>query len=205
LAVSEECEYPGPRIGSGSGDKKPGRATREKLIATLLTIVITGALDAYAVQVAGIYSGSGIAFLYPGVAFMAIFGIWFGLWGAIGAYIGTVIGGLLTGVDMDFLFLMKTANFVQALIPALAYRHWHVTSDLGNKKSILFYFVICVVLMNLVGATVGSAMEGLPLFGSAWQLWVTANVFVNLSLLPLIMLTFSKVIEKSPLYVRGWY
>ena len=194
----------GPRGIKGRPQGTSEAWVGNRVTGLVLSLIVTGALDAYSVHLTRTMPGSGVAFVYPGIVFIIIFGIWFGVWGAIGAYVGTVIGGLLTGVNPDFLLLMKTANFVQALIPAIVYRWFNATSDLSNRKSICLYFAVCVLLTNLAGATVGVASEGLPVFGAVWRLWVGANITACLVLLPVVMLSFSRIIERSSLYVRGW-
>lgn len=156
---------------------------------------------------------SGVAYIFPAVAFMILFTLWFGGYGAIAAYAGTLVGsGLMAseilaknpGVAVPW----AIAGLLQVLIPLVAIRSFDVDLNLETRRDIVLVVLFAVIINNLIGAAWGAWTLGLVesgVMGNAFSTWLIGNVIVTILLVPLFLKLFTPKIQKSRLFVKYYW
>lgn len=182
------------------------------VILTFVLIIINTVL-AYASVKLIPASVSGIAYIFPAVAFMILFTLWFGGYGAIAAYAGTLVGsGLLASEVMaknpGVAILWAVAGLLQVLIPLVAVRSFEVDLTLENRRDVSLIIIFAVVINNLVGAAWGAWTLGLVepgMMGNAFSTWLIGNVIITLAIVPLALRFITPKIQKSRLFVKFYW
>lgn len=178
------------------------------LVLVAVSAAIAAILDAFGVITTPIIPG--VSLFYPGEAFLVAFAIWFGIWGLIGNWIGTIIGGLITGMPLFVAVIMKFANVVQPLVPALVWKTMKLDIKLKDKKSMIMFIIFGAVLGPIVGASWGCGTLVLvgfvpaSVFWIAWWGWFLGDMIVMLVLGIPIMILGSPYVERAGLYIEGW-
>ena len=182
------------------------------VILTLILILINTVL-AYASAKFIPGTASGVAYIFPAVAFMILFTLWFGGYGAIAAYVGTLVGsGLLASEilsqNIGVAVIWAIAGLLQVLIPLAAVRIFDVDLTLENRRDVSYIILFAVVINNLVGAAWGAwALSFVEpgVFGSVFSAWLLGNVIVTLLVVPLALKIFTPKIQKSKLFVKSYW
>lgn len=175
---------------------------KKRMISTAFSAIIVALMSYYGIRFADV--GGGVSQIYPAIAFIIAFGIWFGIWGVIGVYIGAVVGGMMAGYSLEYSALLMIADAVEAAIPALLYRYTELSPIPYNPSTFLGFLTVSVLITNFLGACTGILLIGLPLFGTSWMAWFMGNILVSLTLLPVLLVSFSEVI-KCVGYIAGRY
>ena len=194
--------------------KKAREPTYSFVILTLVLIVVNTVL-AYASTMYIPSNTSGIAYLFPAVAFMILFTLWYGLYGAIAAYVGTLVGSGLLATEVlaqnpAIAVLWAIAGLIQVLIPLVAVRKFGIDLALETRRDISLIILFAVVINNLAGAAWGAFSLSLVLdtpgaAGSVFSAWLIGNVIVTLLIVPLALRFITPGIEKSRLFVKAYW
>ncbi len=157
---------------------------------------------------------SGVAFLFPAIAFMIIFTLWFGGYGAIAAYVGTLVGsGLLVSEtlanNLPLALLWAVNGLLQVAIPLVAVKRLDVDIAIGNRRDLAIVILFAVVLNNLAGAVwAGMSMgliDGMHTIGSVAVPWFAGNVIVCLVLVPAALWLFTPRVQGSRIFVKNYW
>lgn len=156
---------------------------------------------------------SGVAYIFPAVAFMILFTLWFGGYGAIAAYAGTLVGSGLMASEIlaknpGVAVLWAIAGLLQVLIPLVAIRSFEVDLNLEKRRDIVLVVLFAVIINNLIGAAWGAWTLGLVepgVMGNAFSTWLIGNVIVTILLVPLSLRLFTPKIQKSRLFVKYYW
>jgi len=182
------------------------------VILTLILIFVNTVL-AYASAKFIPSTMSGVAYIFPAVAFMILFTLWFGGYGAIAAYVGTLAGsGLLASEALSqnpgVAVLWAVAGLLQVLIPLVAVRSFEVDLTMENRRDYSHIILFGVVINNIVGAAWGAwtlALIEPGVMGSIFTTWLLGNVIVTLLLVPLGLKLFTPKMQKSRLFVKSYW
>jgi hypothetical protein len=182
------------------------------VILTFALILINTVLAYASVKLIPV-SISGIAYIFPAVAFMILFTLWFGGYGAIAAYAGTLVGSGLMASEIlaknpGVAVLWAVAGLLQVLIPLVAVRSFEVDLSLESRRDVSLIILFAVVINNLVGAAWGAWTLGLVepgMVGNAFWTWLIGNVIVTILLVPLALRLFTPKIQKSRLFVKYYW
>lgn len=194
--------------------KKAHEPTYSFVILTFVLILVD-TVFAYACTTYIPSNTSGIAYIFPAVAFMILFTLWYGAYGAIAAYVGTLLGSGLLATEIlaknpAIAVVWAFAGLIQVLIPLIAVRHFEIDLTLGNRRDISLFILFGVVINNLVGAVWGAFTLGMVLdtpgaMGSIFSAWLIGNVIVTLLIVPVALRIITPKIEKSRLFVKSYW
>lgn len=194
--------------------KKAREPTYSFVILTLVLIVVNTVL-AYASTTYIPSNTSGIAYLFPAVAFMILFTLWYGLYGAIAAYVGTLVGSGLLATEVlaqnpAIAVIWAIIGLIQVLIPLIAVRKFEIDLALETRRDLSLIILFAVIINNLAGAAWGAFFLSLVLdtpgaMGSVFSAWLIGNVIVTLLIVPLALKVFTPKIEKSRLFVKAYW
>jgi hypothetical protein len=209
-----EKNYLGTRTISFQGDgmKKVNEPTYSFVILTFILIIVNTVLAFASVKIIPA-SVSGVAYIFPAVAFMILFTLWFGGYGAIAAYVGTLLGsGLLASEILvknpQVAVLWAVAGLLQVLIPLVAVRSFEVDLALETRRDVSLIILFGVVINNLIGAAWGAWTLGLVepgMVGSIFSTWLIGNVIVTILLVPIALKVFTPKVQKSRLFVKNYW
>lgn len=186
------------------------------VILTFILILINTVL-AYASATLVPTNAAGIAYVFPAVAVMILFGLWFGGYGAFAAYVGTLVGsGVLVHENLaqnpQIAVLWAVSGLLQVLIPLVAVRSFEVDISLENldsKRDLSIIILFGVIINNLIGAAWAAWSLGILTpenIGSVFSAWLIGNVIVCLIIVPLGLKIFTPGVQRSRLYVKNyWY
>jgi integral membrane sensor domain MASE1 len=182
------------------------------VILTLILILVNTVL-AYASAKFIPGTLSGIAYIFPAVAFMILFTLWFGGYGAIAAYVGTLVGsGLMASEALSqnpgVAVLWAVAGLLQVLIPLVAVRSFEVDLTMENRRDYTYIILFGVVINNIVGAAWGAwslAFVEPGAMGSIFVTWLVGNIIVTILIVPLALKFFTPTARKSRLFVKSYW
>jgi integral membrane sensor domain MASE1 len=194
--------------------KKAHEPTYSFVILTFVLILVDTVL-AYASTTYIPSNASGIAYIFPAVAFMILFTLWYGAYGAIAAYVGTLLGSGLLATEIlaknpAIAILWALAGLIQVIIPLIAVRRFEIDLTLGNRRDISLLILFGVVINNLIGAAWGGFTLGMVLdtpgaMGSIFSAWLIGNVIVTILIVPIALMLVTPKIEKSRLFVKSYW
>ncbi len=155
--------------------------------------------------------GFGVNFFWPGIAIQQVGAIWFGAWGAIAAAIFPFFSNAIAGTPFYVSLAYIPANFVQAFLPAWAFRKFKADPRLNSWRDYIILLVAMlvadafgalwsplVVLRSFGLLTTGS----LPLF--IWG-WFGGNLIAGLVFNFILMKALSSVVIRTPTFVKKWW
>jgi len=192
--------------------KKAHEPTYSFVILTFVLILVDTVL-AYASTTYIPSNTSGIAYIFPAVAFMILFTLWYGAYGAIAAYVGTLVGSGLLATEAlaknpAIAVVWAVAGLLQVLIPLIAARSFEIDLTLENRRDVSLIILFGVVVNNLVGAAWGAVTLGLVepgAMGSIFSSWLIGNVIVTLLIVPIALNVFTPKIQKSRFFVKRYW
>ena len=158
-------------------------------------------------------SASGVAYIFPAIAFMILFTLWFGGYGAIAAYAGTLLGAGLLGSEIllknpQVAVIWAVAGLLQVLIPLVAVRSFEIDLTLENRRDVSLIILFGVVINNLIGAAWGAWTLGLVepgMMGNIFSTWLIGNVIVTILIVPIALRVFTPKLQKSRLFVKNYW
>ena len=154
----------------------------------------------------------GISLLYVVVALMIVTTLWFGMYGAVAAYFGCFIGaGLLSGLSPDVSLYWSVADFLQVLIPLLAFRMLGGDISIRTRRDIAILVAFGIVLNNVVGAIWGTLslyLAGLiptQNFPVVFSGWLIMNILISIIVVPLVLRFGTPLIRDHELFVKKYW
>ena len=155
--------------------------------------------------------GFGVNFFWTGIAVQQIGPIWFGAWGIIAGVIFPFFSNAIAGTPFYVSLAYIPANFVQAFLPAWAFKKFGCDPRLKSGRDFLILFVAMVVssafgalyspLVVLRGFGLLTA-ESVPLF--IWG-WFGGNVVAGVVFNFVLLKALSGVVMKTPAFVKRWW
>ncbi len=155
--------------------------------------------------------GFGVNFFWPGIAVQQVGAIWFGAWGSIAAAIFPFFSNAIAGTPFYISAAYIPANFVQAFLPALAFRQFKADPRLksGRDYAVL---LISMVVSDIFGAlwstlvvlrSFGLLTTGsIPLF--IWG-WFGGNLIAGIIFNIILLKALSGVVIRTPGFVKRWW
>ncbi|MGC8621991.1 MAG: hypothetical protein ACP5U0_08770 [Caldisphaera sp.] len=188
------------------GEKRKPGSIHIAIFALLIGIgAVTGAFGSIAVPL-----GYGVSGFWPGVAVQAVGSIWFGFWGILAGAIFPFISNALSGAPLYVSLAYFPANFVQGLIPFLAFKYLKIDPRLNNWVGYVAYILFAVIINDALGATWAvTVLKALhlitvtsaPLFFSGWLI---GNGLPSLIFGIIVLKALSKTVIKSRAFCKGW-
>jgi hypothetical protein len=136
---------------------------RRRLL-TLLILCVWGVL----LGTLGTWSwklGHGFSAIWPALIVLITRGIWFGGWGVLAATLFPMASNAMAGIGPLGVIGYLPANLLQGLLPAWAFRHFHLDRALPGRRGLLSFVLWGAIVPPTAGALVGSA--AVVLFGEA--------------------------------------
>lgn len=173
-------------------------------LGLILAGTILGTLGSFSTPI-----GSGVSQFWPGIMVQVAGSIWFGGWGVLAGAIFPIFTNLITGGTTVNVLGFIPANFVQGLIPALAFHHFRMSPRIPGWRGVAFYGLWGAVVPSAVGAVLGVA--ALVAFGEADLLrdcprlastWALANTFSSVLLGIPTLRVLTPLWEEADLLVR---
>lgn len=179
------------------------------IVITALLIgigAVVGAFGSFSIPL-----GFGVNFFWPGVAVQNVGGIWFGAWGAIAGALFPIISNGITGTPVYVSLAYIPANFVQAFLPAWAFRRFNGDPRL-NKKRDWAIFLISITVANIFGALWSPLVvlrsfglltaESLPIFIFGW---FGGNEIAGIVFGVILLKALSGVVMETNAFVKRWW
>jgi len=154
----------------------------------------------------------GLPGLYLAVGFMIAFGLWFGLWGALAAFFGYLLGALVPAdVPAAVLLFIGLADFVQVLIPVVAFQLFAADPGLSTRRDLLIYLAFGWFLNNLIGALIGSGsllLVGIiqpNLFLASYFGWLVGNLIVTFMVTTVLLKLGTPLVRRRGIMVERYW
>lgn len=184
--------------------------------AGVIHIVITALLIGIGAVVGAFGSfslplGFGVNFFWPAIAVQNVGGIWFGAWGAIAGSLFPIISNGITGTPVYVSLAYIPANFMQAFLPALAFRYFKADPRLEKGRDWAI-FLISITLANIFGALWSPLVvlrgfglltaESVPVF--IWG-WFAGNEIAGIIFGVILLKALSGVVMETNAFVKRWW
>jgi len=196
---------------SGTGIRGAANIPFFLRVALLFLLICLDALVAKFV-VFSFTAGPGTSFLYIVVAVMIITTLWFGMYGAIAAYFGCWIGaGILSGLFPAFSLFWSVADFLQVLIPLIAFRMLGADIALKSRRDVVILVLFGIILNNLAGAIWGAlslfaaGIVTAPDLPQVFSAWFIGNVIITAAIVPLVLYFVTPIIREHELFVTKYW
>ena len=154
----------------------------------------------------------GLPGIYLAVGFMIAFGLWFGLWGALAAFSGYLLGALVPAdVPAAVLLFIGLADFLQVLIPVVAFQYFAANPELSTRRDLLVYLAFGWFLNNLVGALLGTGSLVLvgsiqpDLFMASFSGWLVGNLIVTLVVTTALLKLGTPLVRRRGIMVERYW
>jgi hypothetical protein len=155
--------------------------------------------------------GYGVTGFWPGVAVQAVASIWFGLWGAFAGGLFPFVSNSLSGAPLYVSVAYFPANFLQGLIPLLAFKYMKLDPRLKSAKDYIGYIIFGVVINNVIGAAWAVTalqafglitVQSVPLFFSGWT---GGNGIPSLIFGIILLKALSPLVLRSRAFCKRWW
>lgn len=188
----------------------------EKRSVGVIHIVITALLIGVGFVVGAFGSisfplGFGVNFFWTGIAVQQVGPIWFGGWGIIAGVIFPFFSNAIAGTPFYVSLAYIPANFVQAFLPAWAFKKFNCDPRLNKGKDYLV-LLIAMIVSSAFGAVYSPLVvlkgfglltaESVPLF--IWG-WFGGNMLAGIVFNFILLKALSGVVIKSPAFVKRWW
>lgn len=155
--------------------------------------------------------GFGVNFFWTGIAVQQVGAIWFGGWGVLAGAIFPFFSNAIAGTPFYVSAAYIPANFVQAFLPAWAFRYFKADPRLKSSRDYLILLAAMIVssafgalyspLVVLKGFGLLTA-DSTPLF--IWG-WFGGNVVAGLVFNFVLLKALSAVVIRMPGFVKKWW
>lgn len=155
--------------------------------------------------------GFGVNFFWTGIAVQQVGSIWFGMWGVLAGIIFPFFSNAVAGTPFYVSAAYIPANFVQAFLPAWAFRYFKADPRLKSGRDYLILFVAMIV-SSAFGALWSPLVvlrsfgllttESVPLF--IWG-WFGGNVIAGLVFNFILLKALSAVVIRTTAFVKQWW
>jgi hypothetical protein len=155
--------------------------------------------------------GYGVTGFWPGVAVQAVGSIWFGMWGALAGGLFPFVSNSLSGAPLYVSVAYFPANFLQGLIPALAFKYGKLDPRLKSAKDYVAYILFGVIINNVIGAAWAVTalqafglitVQSVPLFFSGWT---GGNGIPSLIFGIILLKALSPLVVRSRAFCKKWW
>jgi hypothetical protein len=198
--------------GKSVWEVEPGERRSVGVIHIVITALLIGI--GFVVGAFGSISfplGFGVNFFWTGIAVQQVGPIWFGGWGIIAGTIFPFFSNAIAGTPFYVSLAYIPANFVQAFLPAWAFKKFNCDPRLKKGRD----FVVLLVAM-IISSAFGAiwsplvvlrsfgllTVESMPLF--IWG-WFGGNVVAGLVFNFVLLKALSGVVMKTPAFVKRWW
>ncbi len=155
--------------------------------------------------------GFGVNFFWPGIAIQQVGAIWFGAWGSIAAAIFPFFSNAIAGTPFYISLAYIPANFVQAFLPAWAFRRFKADPRLTSMRDYTV-LIVSMLVADIFGALWSPLVvlrsfgllttDSIPLF--IWG-WFGGNLIAGLIFNIILMKALSGVVIRTPAFVKRWW
>jgi hypothetical protein len=176
------------------------------IVTFAISAAVTGVLDILGVLTA--VSAPYVGTLYPGVAFQVIFGMWFGVYGALGSYIGPLLSGLVEGMGLAAAAVLKAGDFVQSLIPFLAFYYLKGDPALIKRRDWILFITFALIINNALGGLIGATavwyffhVPARYMFTIGYLTWVVSNWIIVIVIGIPILKVVTSYVKRTRMYL----
>jgi hypothetical protein len=188
----------------------------EKRSVGVIHIVITALLIGIGFVVGAFGSisfplGFGVNFFWTGIAVQQVGPIWFGAWGVIAGAIFPFFSNAIAGTPFYVSLAYIPANFVQAFLPAWAFRRFKADPRLRSGRDYLI-LLVAMIVSSAFGALWSPLVvlrsfgllttDSLPLFIFGW---FGGNVLAGLVFNFILLKALSPVVIRTTAFVKKWW
>jgi len=155
--------------------------------------------------------GFGVNFFWTGIAVQQVGPIWFGGWGIIAGTIFPFFSNAIAGTPFYVSLAYIPANFVQAFLPAWAFKKFKCDPRLKSGKD-YGVLLVAMIVSSAFGAIYSPlvvlkgfgllTVESMPLF--IWG-WFGGNVVAGLVFNFVLLKALSGVVMRTPAFVKRWW
>ncbi len=155
--------------------------------------------------------GFGVNFFWTGIAVQQVGSIWFGMWGVLAGIIFPFFSNAVAGTPFYVSAAYIPANFVQAFLPAWAFRYFKADPRLKSGRDYLILF-LAMIVSSAFGALWSPLVvlrsfgllttESVPLF--IWG-WFGGNVIAGLVFNFILLKALSAVVIRTTAFVKQWW
>ena len=155
--------------------------------------------------------GFGVNFFWPGIAIQQVGGIWFGAWGSIAGAIFPFFSNAIAGTPFYVSLAYVPANFVQAFLPAWAFRQFKADPRLKTGRDYMI-LLVAMVVSDLFGALWSTLVvlrsfglltaDSIPLF--IWG-WFGGNLIAGIVFNFILLKALSGVVIRTTAFVKRWW
>jgi len=162
--------------------------TWRHIVVTALATGVAAILAIYAVVVAPVAPFPGVSGLYLAAAIYVPLSLWLGGWGCIAGYLSCVILGYVATPFGVWSWLWSFADLFEGLLPLVAFRLFKADVDIGKdlKRSKELYFILGILIIDLIIAAIATAVEGLSI------LWIITLVVAIVLIFAMYIINPSK-------------
>ena len=155
--------------------------------------------------------GFGVNFFWTGIAVQQVGAIWFGAWGVLAGAIFPFFSNAIAGTPFYVSAAYIPANFVQAFLPAWAFRYFKADPRLKSRRDYLI-LLAAMIVSSAFGALYSPLVvlkgfgllttDSTPLF--IWG-WFGGNVVAGLVFNFVLLKALSAVVIRMPGFVKKWW
>ncbi|NOZ70598.1 MAG: hypothetical protein GXP38_01580 [Chloroflexi bacterium] len=155
--------------------------------------------------------GFGVNFFWTGIAVQQVGAIWFGAWGILAGIIFPFFSNAIAGTPFYVSLAYIPANFVQAFLPAWAFRHYKLDPRMRSKRD-YGILLLAMIVSSAFGALYSPLVvlkgfglltaDSLPLF--IWG-WFGGNVVAGIVFNFILLKALSGVVIRSTAFVKQWW
>lgn len=155
--------------------------------------------------------GFGVAEFWLGIAILVSGSLWFGGWGLIAAALFPFLSSLVIGLDLTHSLAVLPANFVEGLIPAIAFRRTGSDPALHDARSVRIYALWAIVIPSALGGLLAAGAltfldqtdwRNFALLGFDWAV---SNILVLIVIgFPLLYL-MTPILRERGLLMSSWW
>ncbi len=153
----------------------------------------------------------GVNYFWTGIVIQQVGSIWFGAWGVIAGVIFPFFSNAVTSTPLLVSLAYIPANFIQAYLPAMAFRKYKIDPELGSGLDYVYLF-LAMLVSNFLGAlwSVVVVLKGFGLLGDESMLryifgWFGGNMVAGIIFNFIILKTLSRNTYISRFYVKKWW
>lgn len=155
--------------------------------------------------------GFGVNFFWPGIAIEQVGAIWFGAWGCIAASIFPFFSNAIAGTPFYVSAAYIPSNFIQAFLPALAFRYFKLDPRLRSARDYII-LLLAMIISDAFGALWSTLVvlrsfglltaSSIPLF--IWG-WFGGNLIAGIVFNFILLKALSGVVIRTPAFVKKWW
>lgn len=155
--------------------------------------------------------GFGVNFFWTGIAIQQVGPIWFGAWGVLAGAIFPFFSNAVAGTPFYVSAAYIPANFIQAFLPAWAFRYFKLDPRLRSVRDYAF-LIGAMIVSSALGALWSTLVvlrsfdlltaDSVPLFVFGW---FAGNVLAGLVFNIILLKALSGVVIRMPAFVKRWW